>query len=90
MQELKLASCCTVGIISSQAKKKGIKEVLNLYKPRNYAAFNSQSYYKYKTMTRKTRASCKLKFTSSLDPVPSSIRARNAQEINITICDVTT
>ena len=26
---------------------------------------------------------------SSLDPVPSSIRARNAQEINITNCDVT-
>ena len=27
---------------------------------------------------------------SSLDPVPSSIRTRNAQEINITNCDVTT
>ena len=26
----------------------------------------------------------------SLDPVPSSLRARNAQEINITNCDVTT
>ena len=25
-----------------------------------------------------------------LDPVPASIRARNAQEINITNCDVTT
>ena len=73
-----------------------MKKALNLYTPRNYATFSSQSYYKYKTTTRKTRASCKLKFTSqqsqesSLDPVPSSIRARNAQDINIINCDVTT
>ena len=93
-QELQLASCCTVGIIRSQAKKK----VLNLYRPRNYAAFSSQSYYKYKTTTRKTIEQAGLAASeslphieeSSLDPVPSSIRARNAQEINITNCDVTT
>ena len=45
------------------------------------------------TTTCKTKASCKSKFTSqesSLDPVPSSICAHNAQEINTTNCDVTT
>ena len=94
-QELQLASCCTVGIICSQPKKKGMKKVLNLYRPRNYAAFSSQSYYKYKTTTHKTRGqaaseSSHVPQESSPDPVPSSIRAHNAQEINITNRDVTT
>ena len=77
-----------------------MKKVLKLYRPRKYAVFSSQSYYKYKTKTRKTTASClphKVLHTellgvqlTCLDPVPASIRARNAQEINITNCDVTT
>ena len=54
---------------------------------------------KYKTTTHKTieqagfAASESLSHIfeeSSLDPIPSSIRTRNAQEINITNCDVTT
>ena len=44
-------------------------------------------YYKCKTTTHKTTFTTQ---ESSLDPVPSSILARNAQEINITNCDVTT
>ena len=51
-----------------------MKKVLNFYRPRNYPAFSSQSYCKYKITTRK---SCKWQFTShesSLDP-PSSARA---------------
>ena len=46
-----------------------------------------------KTTIRKTIASCKSNFTatrSCLDPVLSSICARNAQGITITNCDVTT
>ena len=39
-----------------------MKKVLNPFRSRNFAAFSSQSYYK--TMTRKTIASCKWKFTS--------------------------
>ena len=94
-QELiQLASCCTVGIISSQAKEKGIKKVLNFYRPRSSAEFSSQSYCKYKTTTQKTRGQAASEnFTSqesSLDPVPSSVCTRNVQEINITNRDVTT
>ena len=46
-----------------------------------------------KTTICKTIASCKSNFTatrSCLDPVLSSIRARNAQGLTITNCDVTT
>ena len=72
-----------------------MRKVLKLFRSGNYAEFSSQSYCKYKTTTRKTIASCKWKFTSQgtlywADPIPSSIRARNAQGINITNCDVTT
>ena len=62
-----------------------MKKALNLYTPRNYATFSSQSYYKYKTMTHSQQSQ-----QSGLDLVPTSIRARNAHEINITNCDVTT
>ena len=52
---------------------------------------HSQSYYK--TMIRKTIASCSGILPPQeqvWDPVLSSIRARNAQGITITNCDVTT
>ena len=73
-----------------------MKKVLNLYRPRNYAVFSSQSYYKYKTKTHKLEQAVseslphKGLYTELLgvqltcvDPVPASIRARNAQEIQI-------
>ena len=70
-----------------------MKKVLNPFRSRNFAAFSSQSYYK--TMTRKTIASESLPHKGHteplrvqltyLDPVPPSIRARNAQGINLEI-----
>ena len=70
-----------------------MKKVLNLYTTTGQEIMLHLVHRVTITTTLKTRASCKSKFTSqesSLDPVPSSIRARNAQEINITNCDVTT
>ena len=62
-QELQLASC---GIICSQARKKAWKKYWNSTGQEiMLLLFSSQSYYKYKTTTRKPTACCKQKSTST-------------------------
>ena len=83
-QELQLASCCIVGIISSQARKKAWKkywtstgkEIMLPLVHRVTIGIKSRPVKLEQAVSESlTRAQ-----ESSLDPVPSSIRARNAQE----------